>query len=140
LRVVVLAILIVGISIMSSQSVSASSINVSGNATLTINSATAGQQPGSVTNSTTTLTWNGIVANTSVAVSTNIASPKFTLKVLATSVDGGTAAPEVTLTTTAQTLVNVTDNGSCTLKYTGSTTISAGVGTDIHTITFTLQL
>jgi hypothetical protein len=124
--------------IVSRPAYSQPSVNVSGNVSVTLNTATAGENPDPVTDSSSMLSWDKDTA-TEITVMTDLTSPKFTLKVEGVSVSGGSSAGEVTISTTAQKLIDVTDNGSCTLKYTGSTQASAGTGTDIHTITYTIQ-
>jgi hypothetical protein len=111
-----------------------------GNVTLTISTATAGQQPDSATNSTCTLAWTTNQANRKITVATNLASPLFTLQVLAQSVSGGTAAPQVTLSTTAADFVTGVSKtvGTCTLGYTASATAAQGTGSDVHIVTYTL--
>ena len=111
-----------------------------GNITLTISTATAGQQPDAATNSTCTLAWTANQANRKITVATNLASPLFTLKVLAQSVTGGSAAPEVTLSNTAADFVTGVSKttGGCTLRYATAATAAQGTGTDVHTVTYTL--
>jgi hypothetical protein len=111
-----------------------------GNITLTISTATAGQEPDPATNTACTLAWTTNQANRKITVATNLASPTFTLKVLAQSVTGGSAAPEVTLTNTATDFVTGVAKtiGGCTLGYTASATAAQGTGSDVHTVTYTL--
>jgi hypothetical protein len=111
-----------------------------GNITLTVSTATAGQQPDPVTNSTCTLAWTSNQATRKITVATNLATQNFTLKVLAQSVTGGTAAPEATVTNTAADLVTGVSRttGGCTLRYTASATAAQGTGSDVHTVTYTL--
>lgn len=112
-------------------------------ATLTISAAavTAGVNlMGPVTSSATSLRWGFNSKLRKVTVGTNLAAPKFSLKVLAVAPTQGTASPEVTLSTTATDfLVNTgRSSGTCTIQYSGSALASAGTGTDTHTITFTV--
>lgn len=118
-------------------------VTVSANTTLTISSAavTAGVNlMGPVTNSATSLRWGFNSALRKVTVRTNLAAPKYILKVLAVAPTQGTASAEVTLSTTATNfLINTgRSSGTCTIQYTGSALASAGLGTDTHTITFTV--
>ena len=111
-----------------------------GNITLTISTATAGQQPDPATNSTCTLAWTANQANRKITVATSLLTQNFTLKALAQSVTGGTAAPEVTLSNTAADFVTGVSRttGGCTLRYTASATAAQGTGSDVHTVTYTL--
>lgn len=111
------------------------------NLTLTIDSATAGSEPDDATDSTTTdLLWTTNQASKKITVATSLASQNFTLKVVAQNVSGGTAASEVTLSTTAQdfTTAIATTTGSCDLAYTARATAAQGTGSDVHTVTYTL--
>lgn len=111
-----------------------------GNITLTISTATPGQEPDDAVDSTCTLAWTTNEATKKITAATDLAAPTFTLKVLATGVTGGTAALEVTLSTTAADLVTgiSTTTGGCTLQYTASATVGQGTGSDVHTVTYTL--
>jgi hypothetical protein len=111
-----------------------------GNVTLTISTATAGQQPDSATNSTCTLAWTTNQANRKITAATSLATQNFALKVLAQSVTGGAAAPEVTLSNTAADFVTGVSKsvGGCTLRYTASATAAQGTGSDVHIVTYTL--
>ncbi len=111
------------------------------NFTLTINNATAGSEPDDATDSTSTdLLWTTNQASKKITVATSLASPNFTLKVVAQSVSGGTAASEVTLSDTATEFVTgiATTIGNCELAYTASATAAEGTGSDAHTVTYTL--
>jgi hypothetical protein len=112
-----------------------------GNITLTLSSATPGQDPDDATDDTTCdLAWTTNESGKKITVETNLASPKFTLKVVAQNVTGGTAAAEVTLSDTATDFVTgiATTTGSCDLAYTASATAGEGTGSDVHTVTYTL--
>lgn len=113
-----------------------------GDLTLIINTATAGQEPDdAVDNTTCDLDWTTNEATKKITVQTNLAAPTFTLKVLAQNVTGGTAASEVTLSTTgANDFVTAigTTIGGCDLQYTASATAAQGTGSDVHTVTYTL--
>jgi len=113
-----------------------------GNLTLAINSATAGSEPDNATDSTTCdLLWTTNQASKKITVATGLTPQNFTLKVVAQNVSGGgSAASEVTLSTTAQDLVTAvaTEIGSCDLAYTASATAAQGTGSDIHTVTYTI--
>jgi len=113
-----------------------------GDLTLTINTATAGQEPDdAVDNTTCDLDWTTNEATKKITVETNLAAPTYTLKVVAQNVTGGTAAAEVTLSTTgADDFVTgvATTTGGCDLQYTASATAAQGTGSDVHTVTYTL--
>ncbi|MBM3324750.1 MAG: hypothetical protein FJY66_03695 [Calditrichaeota bacterium] len=109
----------------------------------------AGQEPTSVTDETGQLQWTTLELDPTkkITAQTNLASPNFTLKVLAINVSSGdgTAAGEVTLTTGAANFVvdipagiPVGDPGTCILRYRASATASDGTGTDVHTVTYTI--
>ena len=112
-----------------------------GNFTLSISAATAGSNPTDATDNTTTdLNWTTNVASKKITVATNLGSPTFTLKVVAQTVSGGTAAAEVTLSTTAADFVTgiSTTIGTCDLSYTAQATAAQGTGSDAHVVTYTL--
>lgn len=113
-------------------------VTVTGDVVLTISTAIAGQNPEPVTDTSSTLAWTKGPFGTRITVATSLVSPKFILKVEAISVSGGSGVGEITISTTAQTLTNVSGDGSCTLKYTGSAQASDGTGTDSHIITYTI--
>ena len=113
-----------------------------GNFTLSISAATAGSNPTDATDNTTTdLNWSTTdVASKKITVATSLASPTFTLKVVAQTVSSGTAAAEVTLSTTAADFVTgiSTTIGTCDLSYTAQATAAQGTGSDAHVVTYTL--
>ena len=111
------------------------------NLSITGTEAVAGQNQMIVTDQTSTLLWGTNSSQKKITVNTSLASPLYTLKILAVSPTVGTAAAEVTLSTIASDLVlNIGRNsGSCQLRYTGIALASQGTGTDAHTITFTVQ-
>lgn len=112
-----------------------------GNITLTVDTAVPGSDlTGPTDNTTCDLAWTTNQASKKVTVQTDQAAPSFTLKVAAQNVSGGTAAAEVTLSTTAQDFVTGISQtvGSCDLAYTASATAAQGTGSDVHTITYTI--
>lgn len=111
-----------------------------GNVTLTINNATAGAEPDDATDTSTSLDWTTNEQSRKITVVSDNATPNFTLKVQATGVTGGTGAGEITVTDSAQDFVTgiAETTGSATLSYTASATASAGDGSDIHTVTYTI--
>jgi len=104
--------------------------------------AVAGQNSMTTTDLSTSFLWGTNVSLRKVTVRTSLATPIFTLKLLAVNPTAGTAASEVTLTTTAQDfLINLgKTSGSCQLQYTGIALASLGTGSDAHTITFTVTV
>ena len=111
------------------------------NLSLTNASFVAGQDQMTITDQTTGLAWGTNSSARKISVSTNLATPRFTLKIVALNPTRGTAAPEVTLGTVANDLLLDIGrtSGTCTLMYTGIALASEGAGTDTHTITFTVQ-
>ncbi|HEY4613378.1 MAG TPA: hypothetical protein VII11_10370 [Bacteroidota bacterium] len=107
--------------------------------TITGAGVAAGQDQMTVTDQSSQLRWGINSSLRKITVATNLAAPLFTLKVLALSPTQGTAASEVTLSTTAADfMLNVGRSlGNCTLQYTGIALASQGTGTDSHTVTFT---
>ena len=114
-----------------------------GSVNLNISSANvvAGQNQMSVSDQSTSLLWGTNSSARKISVSTNLAAPQFTLKILALNPTQGTAAPEVTLNASPRDLLlNIgRSSGSCTLQYTGIALASQGTGNDVHVITFTVQ-
>lgn len=156
-RNILFLILLIGIVVMFANKIYCQGISITGgNVSLTISTATAGEEPDSVYNTDTGLNYWGIYWNPArykITAKTNLSSPKFTLTVeaiqIVTSTSGyipvgGTAQGEVTLSTTAQSIITDLKEGrswnphSCTLRYTTSATLSQGTGTDFHTITYTI--
>ena len=118
--------------------ISASSVGL----TISGANAVAGQDAMSVSDQSTTLLWGTNVSQRKVTAQTNLAGPIFALKVLAVNPTQGTAAPEVTLSTTAQDfLTNIgKSSGTTQLQYTGVALASQGTGSDAHTLTFTVTV
>lgn len=117
-------------------SVSASSVSM----TITGTGVIAGQDQMTVTNSSTSLLWGVNSSLKKITAETNLATPLFAMNLLAASPTAGTAAPEITLSATpTDLLTNIGRSlGSCILQYTGVALASQGIGTDSHTITFTI--
>jgi hypothetical protein len=113
-----------------------------GSLSLTISgaSAVAGQNSMSTTDQSSLLKWGINSSLKKITVNSNLATPLFTLNVLALTPTQGTASPEVTLSTTASDfLINLGRTvGQCTLRYTGVALASQGTGSDAHTITYTV--
>ncbi len=102
--------------------------------------AIAGQDQMTVTDQSSTLSWGTNSSLRKVTVNSNVAAPKFTLKVVAVNPTSGNATSEVTLTTSAADFIlNIArSSGTCGLLYTGIALASQGTGTDSHTITYTV--
>ncbi|MEX0602957.1 MAG: hypothetical protein WD295_06425, partial [Bacteroidota bacterium] len=71
----------------------------------------------------------------------NLASPLYALRLLAVSPTIGMAAAEVTLNSTAMDFMLGIgrSSGNCQLRYTALALASQGTGSEIHTVTFTVQ-
>jgi hypothetical protein len=121
-----------------------------GNQTVTITTGIAGGQPLSVANSVCSLRYKRQAAISKITVATSCAGQSFNLSVVATSATQGVAAPQVSLVSGNPALNFITSipasgftNATCTLQYTASATFSQGnsseVGSDVHTVTYTLQ-
>jgi len=133
-----------------SQSVEITGVDVS----LTISTATAGQDPDPVTDVATGLRYYAAAGPHKITVKTSLSSQNFTLTVKAINIvtggDGGASGGNdqgvVTLSTTPRDFDFIRDikkgtSGvphTCTLKYTASATVSQGTGSDVHTITYTI--
>ncbi len=112
-----------------------------GNITLTISTADPGVEPTAAIDVTTCgLVWTTNETSKKITVETDLGAPQFTLVAAAQAVVGGTAAPLVYLSTTAQDyVIGVSETvGSCNLGYGAIATTAQGTGTDVHTIIYTL--
>ncbi len=120
-----------------------------GNITLTIASGIAGGEPASVTSTLASLRLRVQTVITKITVATSCPVQRFTLEVEATAATGGTAQPKVTLIDGMAPKDLLTDiptgnpkNRTATLQYTATATFSQGnsteLGSDIHTVTYTL--
>ena len=127
----------VQVSAITVMQVSSGSVNLN----ISAANAIAGQDQMSVVDQSTSLLWGTNSSARKITVRSNLAAPKFTLKLLAQSPSVGTPAPEVTLNSVSRDfLLNIGRSmGSCILRYTGVALASQGTGTDTHTITFTIQ-
>lgn len=123
---------------------------LNGNVRLTITTATAGQQPVSVTDMSGQLEWTTLETDPvkKIIAQTSLSEPSFELQLGAVNVTAGdgTGAGETTLSTSPSDLVVdipsgilVSDPGSCVLRYRASATADRGAGTDNHTVTFTIM-
>jgi hypothetical protein len=123
-----------------------------GNVTLNITTGAAGSQPVADVDATRTLRYWRKAAIAKVTVRSTCPTQAFTLKVLATGVVRGVAAPEVTLTDGMLAVDFITSipsaagwtRSTITLQYTASATFAQGnsaeLGNDVHTVTYTLQV
>jgi len=119
---------------------------------MNITTGAAGSQPVAVVNVARTLQYWRKAAVAKVTVQTSCPTQAFTLKVLATGVVRGVAAPEVTLINGALAVDFITSipnaagwtSSTVTLQYTASATFAQGnsaeLGNDVHTVTYTLQV
>jgi hypothetical protein len=135
---------------LSAPQIASSQITVlGGNLLLQVTSAAAPQDPMSVVNSATSLSWNRKNVIQKITVSTSCPGQKFTLKVYALNTSEGIAAPEVTLTNGMPAADFITDCprggprlNTATLRYTASATFSQGnsseIGNDVHVVTYTI--
>lgn len=128
----------VKVSTITAVQVSAGTLNMN----ITGASVVAGQDAMVLTDQTTSLLWGMNSSLRKVTVNTNLAAPKYTLQLLAVNPTVGTAASQVTLSTTAADfLLNLgKSSGNCLLKYTATALASQGTGSDVHTITFTIAV
>jgi hypothetical protein len=119
-----------------------------GNVLLQISTTVPVPDPVTAVNVATRLRWKREDVVTKITVSTVCPGQRFGLRVLATALSDGIAAPEVTLTNgmpAVDLVVNIpaggANNKDCTLRYTAIATYSQGnsteVGNDVHTITYT---
>ncbi|MCI0706276.1 MAG: hypothetical protein L0Y80_02160 [Ignavibacteriae bacterium] len=123
-----------------------------GNQVLSITTAAAGSEPTAVVNTSSNLRYRRqTFVITKVTVSTSCPGQNFTLKVYASTIqnNGGTAAPEVTLTNGMLATDFITGIPrfsnqwrTATLRYTASATFAQGnsaeLGNEVHTVTYTL--
>jgi hypothetical protein len=109
------------------------------NLNITGANAIAGQDQMSVTDQTSTLLWGTNSSTRKITIRTNLSPQKFSVKALAVNPTVGTAAPEVTLSTTDNNFITGVgrSSGSSSIRYTGIALASQGTGTDSHIITFT---
>lgn len=119
-------------------------ISVSGNpGTLTVSTATAGQQPDAVSDNSTTYAITTNESNKKITVAIDTAMPSaVTLQIQLAAPSGATSAGNVTLSTTAADAVTgitqVAQSG-LTITYTLTATVAAGVvGQTTRTVTLTI--
>ena len=107
--------------------------------------AVAGVNQMTTTNQSTTLSWGANTSTAKISVKTSLVTQKYTLQVQAVNITGvpsssGIAAPVVTLSTTSTDFMTGIGlkRGTCNLLYTGIALASKGIGSESHTITFTI--
>ena len=121
---------------------------LSGDVSLTVTTAAAGQQPAAVIDESAQLEWTTLVTDLvkKIITQTNLAGANFTLSVRAVNISSGdgTGAGAVVLSTNpADLVVDIpsgilpSDPGTCALRYTASATAASGAGNDYHSVTFT---
>ena len=111
-----------------------------GNVSLAINSGSS-SGPATASDATTAdLLWSTNESNKKITVATSLATVDYPLTVEALNVTGGTSGGQVTLSTTAQDLVTGISltSGTADLSYEASAAASAGVGSNAHTVTYTI--
>jgi hypothetical protein len=119
-----------------------------GSVILQVSANAPAPEPITATNVATRLWWLRQNVLTKITVSTACPGQRFGLRVYATAISAGVAAPEVTLTNgmpAVNLIVNIPTGGAlfgnCTLQYTAFASYSQGnsteVGNDVHTVTYT---
>jgi hypothetical protein len=100
----------------------------------------AGVDAMTVQDETSRLLWGTNSSARKITAQTSLGTALFQLRLVALSPSRGTPGPEMLLGTAPQDLLlNIgRSQGNCTLRYTGTALASQGVGTDNHTITFTV--
>ena len=115
-----------------------------GDVSLSVSSATAGQDPDpDVDETTSDLKYkkDAVDPTMKVTVATNLGSPLFTMKIEAINVGDGNPTGELIVGTAAQDLItSITSEifAFCDLRYTSIALASDGTGTDNHTVTYTI--
>ncbi len=115
-----------------------------GSVTLTIDAAVAGSNPTDpADNSSTHLDWTSNETGKKITVASDKDSPLYTLKVVGSVTEGdGSASAQRTLDVANGAMDFITgvdtETGAATLTYSASATAAAGVGSDVHTVTYTI--
>ena len=101
---------------------------------------TAGVDAMTVQDETSRLLWGTNSSARKITAQSSLPAPLFELRLVALSPTRGNPGPEMLLGTAPQDLMlNIgRSQGSCTLRYTVTALASKGIGTDSHTITFTV--
>jgi len=100
-------------------------------------------QPNPAYDASTKLCWTSNGDTRKIAVASNLASPRFMLKIEAerSGTGSGTAKPEITLSDNAphDLILGVErSSGACTLRFTAMANGEQGIGTETRTITYTI--
>lgn len=146
----VFAISVAAAALLGNLSLAANVTILNGSIDLTVSTAIAGSEPDTDTDQSAQLQWDNwpnSATTKKITVQTNLASPNFALSVLAVNITAsdGTAAGEVTVSTTPSDLINSIpakdspDNATCDLRYKATALAAEGTGVDIHTITYTIM-
>lgn len=108
---------------------------------ITSGNAVAGEDRMTVTDRSTRLLWGTNASARKVTASSSLASPRFTLLLLALDPTRGSAGPEFALSAVPHDLLLGVgrSSGWCTLQYTAVALASQGTGTETHIVTFTVQ-
>lgn len=123
--------------------VSGQSMSLSGgNINLTFSAPTAGSDLDDVVDNTSCdLVWNrpSGPGTYRITVQSTLDSPRAQLTVRALNVDRGTSSGQVILRNFAINLVTniLVGDGGCDLEFTASVSLTDGIGTDVHTVTYT---
>jgi hypothetical protein len=90
---------------------------------------------------TSMLVWGTNASSRKVTASSNLATPRFVLKLAAINPTAGTPGSESVLSTSpSDFLLNIgRSSGTCRIRYTGEADASQGTGMDLHMVTFTIQ-
>ena len=113
-----------------------------GNVGLTFASPVPGQDFSDVIDDTSCdLEWSNGPGTFMITVATNNSSPTASLVFHALNVTKGTSSGDVHLSTTSMNFVTAIPQGmgNCDLEYTASVSLTDGAGTDVHTVTYTMQ-
>ncbi len=123
------------------QPISLIGVNV-GSVQLTVNGSNvaAGQELMTVTDLSTRVSWGTNSSLKKITVRSNLPAPKFILTATAVNPSAGVASGEVTMSTAnVDLLLNIgRTSGSSVVQFTGKVLPSQGIGTDIHTVTYTI--
>jgi hypothetical protein len=148
MRPVLLGTLLLALLVVTDQQSLAQLRVTGGNILMQVTTTVPTPDPIIAVNTATNLRWRREDQATKITVSTVCPGQRFGLRVLATALSAGVAAPEVTLVNgmpAVDLIVNIPaggpNNKSCTLRYTAIATCAQGnsteVGNDVHTITYT---
>jgi hypothetical protein len=126
----------VSVSVITALQVSSGAVNLN----ITGADAIAGQDLMTAVDQSTSLLWGVNSSAKKVTIQTSLAAPTFTLKAEGVNPTQGVSTGEITLSSIPQDfLLNIgRSSGSCGLRYRGEALASQGVGTDAHSITFTV--